>query len=311
MNFPKINILLSTFNGEKYLHQQLDSIFNQTYQNFILCIRDDGSTDSTPSLLKNYINEHPSYQDRIIFLAAHPQQNIGYMNSFWELLKNCPPADYYAFCDQDDVWLPTKLEDGIAFLQKENYRLPLLYFSSFYMCNEDLSVRHAIDVNYPSLKLADVLFYTPAYGFSIIINEPLRTLALKTSNTHNLPHDGWLQKLAAAFGKIIYNPNYTAYYRRHNLAVTSSNKNIFSLLKNWFINDIFGSSMKETHYVLSRFYEEYGKNLNNEDADLITTFATSENTIHLWFKRLIYPKKFRPSLGGRIALRICFFLNTY
>ena len=58
MNFPKINILLSTFNGEKYLHQQLDSIFNQTYQNFILCIRDDGSTDSTPSLLKNYINEH-------------------------------------------------------------------------------------------------------------------------------------------------------------------------------------------------------------------------------------------------------------
>lgn len=311
MNSSKINILLSTYNGEKYLIDQLDSIFQQTHQNFTLYIRDDGSTDSTLALLDAYTKNHPDYADQIRLLANPERKNLGYMDSFWTLLDKCEPADYYAFCDQDDIWLPNKLEAGLNHLQVEKANCPLLYFSNFYHCNEDLSVKRPLSVSYQSLSLQDVIFYTPAFGFSIIINHNLRQLALQTQNHHELPHDGWLQKLAAAFGKIIHDPTCTAYYRRHEKAVTSQNKSILSLILNWITNDILGESMKKTHYILNQFFQEYNSFLDCKDAEMLELFATNEKSFTIWRQRITYPGKLRPSFSGRLALRLCFLLNTY
>ena len=210
-----VHILLSTYNGEKYICEQLESIFSQTYREFKLYIRDDGSTDSTVKKINQYLTRFPEHAARTQWIPNEKHENLGYMMSFWKLLELASGADYYAFCDQDDVWLPEKVERGINALEKEHREnssansyseQPLLYFSNFYQCNEDLSEKKEGPVYSGNIKFENVLFYTPAFGFTILINENLRCLALGNFDHIGLPHDGWVQKAAAAFGKIIYDP---------------------------------------------------------------------------------------------------------
>ena len=125
----KVNILLSTYNGEKYLSEQLDSLMNQTYQNMVIYVRDDGSNDKTLDILYKYQKQDGRKQ--MIILKEDKPVNLGFMESFWILLRSCEHADYYAFCDQDDVWLPEKVERGVAALEKERNDVPLLYSSGY------------------------------------------------------------------------------------------------------------------------------------------------------------------------------------
>ncbi|HOV15546.1 MAG TPA: glycosyltransferase, partial [Spirochaetota bacterium] len=120
---PKINILMSTYNGEKYLKEQLDSLLNQTYKNIKIYIRDDGSSDNTLNILKEYNKENK--------INLFVGENIGFVKSFFWLIKNSDNADYYSFSDQDDVWFPGKLEKAINLLNKYDSQIPTLYFSNF------------------------------------------------------------------------------------------------------------------------------------------------------------------------------------
>ena len=315
-----VHILLSTYNGEKYICEQLESIFSQTYREFKLYIRDDGSTDSTVKKINQYLARFPEHAARTQWIPNEKHENLGYMMSFWKLLESASGADYYAFCDQDDVWLLEKVERGINALEKEHREnsssnsysgQPLLYFSNFYQCNEDLSEKKEGPVYSGNIKFENVLFYTPAFGFTILINENLRRLALGNFDHTGLPHDGWVQKVAAAFGKIIYDPTCTAYYRRHDSAVTANNANKLSLIKNWIQNEIFGDSMSETHYVLERFYQIYGFELKQEDRKLLEVYATRKKNLAVWWRRVSFKKKLRPSVGGRVAERECIWLGRY
>lgn len=315
-----VHILLSTYNGEKYIIDQLDSIFHQTFQEIRLYIRDDGSTDSTIEEIEQYLAKRPEYAAKTVWLPNENHENLGYMQSFWKLLDAASGADYYAFCDQDDVWLPQKVERGVLALEKEKNAecvnhlstdLPLLYFSNFYQCNEDLSIKKEGMIYQRDIKFENVLFYTPAFGFSILINESLRKLSLGDFDHAGLPHDGWVQKTAAAFGKIIYDPACTAYYRRHESAVTASNASKMSLIKNWFRNEIWGEAMKEVHSVLEMFFLIYGSEMQEEDRKLLAIYATRKSNVILWGKRVLFRQKLRPSFAGRMALRICFFCNRY
>lgn len=308
-----VHVLLSTYNGEKYIIEQLDSVFTQTYRDICLYIRDDGSNDSTAEIIKQYFIEHPEYTEKVQWIPNEKKENIGYMQSFWKLLEIASGADYYAFCDQDDVWSPEKIERGVRALEKEQEtsNLPLLYFSNFYQCSEDLSEKKEGLVYTGTIKFENVLFYTPAFGFSILINEKLRQLSLGRFDHKGLPHDGWVQKTAAAFGKIVYDANCTAYYRRHESAVTASNASRCSLIKNWIHNEIFGKSMQETHEVLARFYQVYGEMMKEDDRKLLELYALKKREIGIWWRRIRFKESLRPSVGGRIALRICFCMGRY
>ena len=100
-----IAILMSTYNGECYLKDQIESILSQTYKDWILYIRDDGSTDRTIRIIKTYVGNYP---DKIIY-EYDRLGNLGSGRSFMKLLSSID-SDYYMFCDQDDVWLPSKIE---------------------------------------------------------------------------------------------------------------------------------------------------------------------------------------------------------
>ena len=120
-----VNVLMSTYNGEKYLSQQIESIINQKGNfDLRLIIRDDGSTDSTPEILEKYAKKYPK------IISYYLEGNKGYNFAFFELLRFSPQADFYAFSDQDDVWIENKLDFAIKALQSANNNIPLLYSCS-------------------------------------------------------------------------------------------------------------------------------------------------------------------------------------
>lgn len=306
----KVNILLSTYNGEKYLPAQLESLLAQTWKPVTIYIRDDGSTDGTLSVLKTYAERSVSSGGHRIILLDNPNhQNLGYMQSFWTLLCKSEPADYYAFCDQDDYWLPNKIESGVLALSKESASLPLLYSSSFTYCDDFMRFTgNPTPVRMP-VTLKDVLYYTPAFGFTILINRTLRDLALSASSLDNIPHDGWCQKIAASMGKFVYDSTQTAKYRRHDSTVTYADSDRLKLIGKWLKNDILGIGLREYRFVLQRFYEEYHARLGTEDLELLELFMKQPGSPSAYGKRLFYPKRLRPTLGGELALRLCFLLN--
>jgi rhamnosyltransferase len=307
---PKVNVLLSTYNGEKYLALQLKSLLEQTYQNMTIYVRDDGSEDNTRAILEHYRQkESETSTSRIVLVGDEKNPNIGYMESFWTLLRESEPADYYAFCDQDDFWFPLKVELGVKSLESYNSNIPLLYFSSFIYCDENMNPSGNSEAISTPILFKDVMFYTPAFGFTILINHTLRDIALSASSLKDIPHDGWCQKIAASMGKIIYDPTQTAKYRRHSSAVTYANANKKQLLLGWLKNDIFGAGMSEYYFVLNRFWEEYTNRLEGSVRNYLGVFRGQPVTFQIYLKRLFFRERIRPSWGGEIAARICFLLN--
>ena len=138
----RILVLVSTYNGERYLSQQLDSILNQKGVNVSVLVRDDGSSDNTIRILEDYEKRNQN-------LHYYQGTNVGPIMSFFDLLNQAKGYEYYAFCDQDDVWDDDKLSSAILLLDKEPDSLPVLYCSNLKVVDENLNFcRKAHSIRY-------------------------------------------------------------------------------------------------------------------------------------------------------------------
>lgn len=202
----KLVILVSTFNGEKYLRVQIDSLLNQTIAaDTTIIVRDDGSSDETLEILEQYEKD-----GKIILRQG---KNKGVVLSFFDLLEQAPEAEYYAFCDQDDYWLPEKMEVAIGKL--ESISKPALYCSRKTLVDEDLKELSREDTK-PLFNPLDVLMKRNiASGCTMVFNQSLRKLFLKYPSDKTLYHDTWLFNLAYFTGKVIYDDNSYILYRQH------------------------------------------------------------------------------------------------
>lgn len=203
-----IIVLMSTYNGEKYLKKQIDSIISQTIK-VKLIVRDDGSKDKTQIILEKYKKQGK--------LDWYQGENIGFAKSFLTLLKNAPKADFYAFADQDDYWLANKLEIAIKRMQKET--VPCLYCSNVDVVDENLNYlprvyyRKNIDINtnFESTLLANI-----SPGCTMVFNSVLAKCINKYMPSKIKYHDWWVALLGATFGKVIYDKNSYIKYRQHS-----------------------------------------------------------------------------------------------
>ena len=128
-NNPKIDVLMTTYNGEKYLKEQIESILKQTYKNINLIISDDCSTDNTRDILKEYQNVKN-------IKIYYQNKNLGYVANFEFLLKHVE-NDIYMLSDQDDVWIPTKIEETLRKLEEDNADL---VFTDLEVVNKNLEL---------------------------------------------------------------------------------------------------------------------------------------------------------------------------
>ncbi|MGI6455394.1 MAG: glycosyltransferase [bacterium] len=194
-----IKILLSTYNGESYIREQLESYTYQTYKDFEVLVRDDGSTDKTVEIIKNF---RALYNIKLVC-----GENKGVNGSFFELLSIAGESQYYAFSDQDDYWLPEKLNRAVSTIKsfESNRNMPFLYCSSFIKADRNLiPIKHVKRNIEPSFS--NSLLQSIASGLTIVINNSARELLLS-----HLPdmkkicmYDWWFALVISAFGVVYY-----------------------------------------------------------------------------------------------------------
>ncbi len=216
-----IAILLATYNGAPHLAAQLDSLLAQTHTDWQLLARDDGSTDDTPLILADYRARYP---DRITILPGYGRR-LGASANFAALMTSAD-ADYLMFCDQDDVWLPEKIERAMAAMNElaaqHGADLSLLVHTDLAVTDARLQsvepslwrYQHTDPAH--STQLNRVLVQNYATGCTMLFNRAARDLALPIP-TAAMMHDWWLALVVAAFGQVGFVDTPLVLYRQHGL----------------------------------------------------------------------------------------------
>lgn len=226
-----IAVLMSTFNGEKYLKEQIDSILNQNgHFQLDLWVRDDGSTDQTTIILKDYATKG--------LLNWYSGRNLGPGYSFLDLIMHCPKYDLYAFADQDDYWMDDKLKTGIYAIKNQNG--PALYFSNAELVGSKLeSLGRNVYKQCPKTDLYTLSCAGGLLGCTMVFNKKLAAYI----QNYNVPksiilHDFYIAMVCSALGgKIYYESTPHIKYRQHSNNVIGVSSSFKAKINNR-INDI-------------------------------------------------------------------------
>lgn len=231
-----VYVLMSTYNGQKYVEEQIESILNQDNCNVILIVRDDGSTDDTKKILKEY-----SRTNRILYIDDG--ENLGPAQSFLRLVKLAPPDGLYAFADQDDYWERNKISRAVDILKENN--IPLVYYSNADVVDEHLNLLGKCVYQKKQIPTPErIISGYGVQGCTIVFNNCLREVLLKkdVSQFHIGMHDYFVCDLCVVCGgHVIFDNASTMKYRQHGNNVlgfdiqTSGLKKVENSLKKLFM----------------------------------------------------------------------------
>jgi glycosyltransferase involved in cell wall biosynthesis len=221
-----IDILLSTFNGQKYLKSLLDSIALQNFKFWRLIIRDDGSTDNSKEIINLFRKKHPEK----VLTINDEKGNLGPKYSYSELLKYSN-AHYKMFCDQDDIWFPDKIK--LTYDTMKEYEIdpsiPLLIYTDLIVVNEILNPisRSFFKFQNINVHLDNNMYYlfykNPAPGCTIMINHAAAK-AILPIGSNAIMHDWWITIGCKIKGKVVCLNKPTALYRQHQYNLLGAEK---------------------------------------------------------------------------------------
>ena len=296
----KVTILLSTYNGEKYLEEQLNSLFLQKKVDFNILARDDGSTDNTLKILNNYKNNYLNFN---YYLG----KNIGPCKSFLDLICKSGDSDYYAFCDQDDVWDDDKLIIAIKMLKELDNSKPLLYHSNLRVTDKNLNFIRLSHIKYREQKNKySALIENLATGCTVVFNRKAKEYIINKIPDYCIMHDYWLYLVCKFFGETIYDFEPHLDYRQHekNTIGTYCKKNISYLEK--IFNNL--KKYKEEKYIenAKNFYKVFSNLFSSKDKEIILSFINLKQSfssrIKLFFNRDIHTSSKINEISYRLAL---------
>ncbi len=285
----KLAILMSTYNGEKYLQAQIDSILCQeTDIPFDLIVRDDGSTDGTIAILDAYHREGK--------LTYYTGENLGAARGFIQALRDNPDYDLYAFADQDDVWNPDKIQKGINAVREST--APALYCTNAALVDADLrSIGRNTHREVPTYNLVSVLCLAScAQGCTSVFNKALaRVIQENAVPDVFIMHDSLLTCLCALIdGKIIYDHVPSMGYRMHgsNVFGMSTAKQGFMQVIKSRIKEI-STPQKVSMYVQAKsILDTYGSLIRPENQAVCRTVIRSEKSLGARL-RLVFNKNLK------------------
>ena len=223
----KVEILMSTYNGEKYICRQLDSILNQIDVNIHITIRDDGSSDSTINILKEYQTRFPN------IVKVFEGKNIGYKRSFLLLLSMADDADYYAFSDQDDIWDSNKLSSAI---KKINNKEKILYTSNLLICSPDLKVIYKTRFSQKHSSIYSDFTRHRYAGCTYVFDKKLKDIVSLFSkldiDSNIMPsHDAIISRCAYACGEVVLDESSYIKHIRYSKSLTAGGNGIIKRIK--------------------------------------------------------------------------------
>lgn len=226
----KVVVMMSTYNGEKYLKPQIESILTQKGVKVHLVIRDDGSTDATRDILEEYCSKFQN-------ITLYKGENVGYIKSFmWLVAKvGVEKNTYYAFSDQDDIWDNQKLKAAVDMINKEKKDIPVMYYSDLNVVDKDGSFIRKANTWEGSIDKYKISVFIGIRGCTMVYNYHLQTLLLQYSPEKISGHDTYIALLAFWAGHVVYDSNAYIDYRQtgENLSITG--KSSFDRLKKNFL----------------------------------------------------------------------------
>lgn len=257
-NLPTVAVLLSSYNGERFIREQIDSILAQKNVSVRIFVRDDGSTDKTC----NIINE---YGPRVTLFA---ENNIGVGNSFMNLLyKVGTSEDYYAFCDQDDVWLPEKLWKAVQKIS--GYTIPALYCSNQLLTDSKGNITGKRYNSLVNTTYMQILCNNRITGCTMLWNTPLQRILIQEQRKPSQEllikriHDVWVAMVASVTGKILYDSTANILYRQHESNVVGAEET--SLYQEWR-KKIKNPALRNGRSLLAReISEKYGDIISDRE----------------------------------------------
>ena len=308
MENHSVAILMSTFNGEKYIANQIFSLLQQRYNNWTLYIRDDGSSDATKEIIAQF-----STMDKRIHFVDQNISNLGVGKSFISLVRhsNC---DLTIFCDQDDIWLENKLEAMVHFASSvslvNNPRPSLIYADALSFDSLSGDIETTVGVSQLHAKsLKDYLFFNGGYqGCSIMFNKPMANFLADYRGFIN-HHDDVVSLVAHCLGNVDFLPKKLMLYRQHNSAVTGNKR----FNENTFRKIFWGSKtpvISAQHFKVKKtFFDSYSFLLEPKTVKLFEVyfhFVNSKNLLKSLILILLHGLTFggsRITLIGKILLR--------
>lgn len=208
----RVLVLMSSYNGEKYIEKQIRSVMGQSIAPQVtLRIRDDGSTDKTCKIIERLAEE---YYGKIELIKG---KNLGYNDSFFLLINEAGGYDYYSLCDQDDVWFSSKLEAAVQELDSQDDSMPLLYASTSYLSGDDLRPYGQTRRKRKPFTIYNTAIQNICPGHTQVLNNALLKI-IQEENVNSdrvYVYDSWITSQAVLYGKIIFNNSSFAYYRQH------------------------------------------------------------------------------------------------
>lgn len=272
-----ITVLLSSYNGEQFIEQQIESILNQRGVHVRLVIRDDGSTDNTVKIIERLAGMNP-------MISFSSGQHSGVIPSFFELLEQATHSShFYAISDQDDVWNADKLLNAVNELKKYSSERILMYCSAVEYVDKSLNhIKFSPIFSPDKVGFKNALVQNIATGCTMVLNNAaLEKITLALPRTCVM-HDWWIYLVVSAFGTVIYDPNSSIKYRQHHqnvmgIALTTGHK----FKRRW--SRLFSHPDSTTISVqLEEFYRIFGNELDE----------TKRKSIHqlLFFKKNLFSR---------------------
>ena len=277
----QVQVLMSTYNGDKYIKEQIQSIYAQEGVDVTLLVRDDGSCDGTRALLTTEQAEGR--------LQWYSGENLGPAYSFWNLVTTAPESSFYAFADQDDVWDSDKLAVAVSKLVEAG-DTAALYFCQTRLVDKELNAIKSVRIA-PLLTFGEALSYQFVTGCTMVFNNAMRKELLKYTPAFIRMHDVWIYDVAQAIGaRVFFDSTPHINYRQHGSNAVGQDRTFFSIWKKRFQRILKGECIR------SRLAQEllmgYSSEMTKKNRELAQMAAGYKRNFGDWM-RLIFSNRLK------------------
>ena len=285
-----VAVVMSTYNGERFLREQLDSILRQEGVRVRLFVRDDGSRDGTAAILAEYAAAWP---DAVLW-DENDRENLGVRDSFLTLLRRaydaCPETDFFAFADQDDVWAADKLAAAVALMraQSPDRARPALYYSNKTFVDADLRLISEEHIRFYG-DFFDILWQSLASGCTMVLDRPMVELSVRDMpEQFESIHDAWCYRLAVMCGAaLVFDPVSHILYRQHGDNVCGQKT---SILIGWkTIRNAFSANRFGIRRLLAEVVRLRDRDIAPENRQYVDWVMTYDKSFSAWWRLAMSP----------------------
>lgn len=274
----RVHIVLATYNGERFLREQMESVLAQTYENITVEVCDDGSTDGTEAIVREY-----EAQDERVKLHLNPH-NLGYVKNFLEGVKRCT-APYVMLCDQDDIWQKDKVEKTLLAMQqaeKKRTGKPVLVFTDAVNFDsetgKELGFFHETShLDVKKVDTAHLFMENKCIGCTMMMNRAILPYLEELPEEIRV-HDWWLALICSHFGTIEYVPQATLRYRQHEENQIGGSSYTGYLKKRLTHIREQRKALLQTYRQAAAFLRIFGEQMDRRQRVVAENFAGMEQT---------------------------------